>query len=223
MTKKPYMYKRILAYLIDIIIVTLLSSIVSLVFVDNTNYTRDSEKIFELAKKLTANEIERDEYYKELDSLNYELTKNSVEVTIITCSVSLVYFVVLCYYCNGITLGKYLMKIKIVSAKGKKLNIGNYFLRSLVIDLILSHSISLILFYTLSKNDFITYYSKVSNGITLLLVLSFILIAFRNDGRGVEDFMGNTKVINFDDIKENEAEEAVVIKEKKNKKKKEVK
>ena len=122
------------------------------------------------------------------------------------------------------------MKIKIVSANGKKLNMGHYFLRCLVIDLVLSHSISLILFYTLSKTDFINYYDKVSRGITLLLLLSFILIMFRNDGRSISDFMGNTKIVNFNDEEEKEPLEANIVEKKKivnkkpkNSKKKEVK
>ena len=229
MNKKPYIYKRMLAYLVDIIIVTLISSMIAVIFVDNTEYTKDSERMVELAKKLAAGEIEGEEYYRETNNLNYELTKNSTEVTMITLGVSIVYFVILCYYCGGITLGKYLMKIKIVSANGKKLNIGHYFLRCLVIDLVLSHSISLILFYTLSKTDFINCYDKVSRGITILLLLSFILIMFRNDGRSISDFMGNTKIVNFND-EEQEPVEATVVEEKKivnkkpkNSKKKEVK
>ena len=239
MNKKPYIYKRVIAYLIDIIIVSLLASLISAVFIDNENYTKDSERIVELAKKLSSNEIEREEYLKEFDELNYDLTKDSVGVTLVTCGVTVVYFVILCYFCHGITLGKYIMKIKIVSANDNDLNIFNYFLRCILADLIISHSSGLILFYALSKEDFIKYYSKVNSGITLLLLLSFILILFRNDGRGIHDFMGNTKVVNINDEDNNEEKDnkeeietkkevtdAVIVHEKKKtvkKKKKEVK
>lgn len=217
--KKPFVYKRVIAYIIDLLIITIISGILTIIFTDNTAYEKDSQKLVELTTKLTNNEIDTDEYYKQFDNLNYDLTKDSVAVTSITCGVSIVYFVIMCYFCHGITLGKYIMKLRIVSNNDKELNILNYLLRSLVINNILSNLLSIILVNTLSKNGFTSIYSKVSNGFTLLLVLSFILIMYRNDGRGVQDFMGNTKVINLKEIEDKkegqEVEEATIIKEEK--------
>ena len=231
--KKPATYKRAIAYIIDLLIVTLLSGILAVVFTNNKAYEKDSEKLMDLTKKLTSGEIDEKGYYEEFDSLNYELTKDSVAVTAITCGVSIIYYAILCYYCHGITLGKYIMKIKIVSNNGKKLNLGNYLLRCLVINMVLSNVLSIVLVETLSKSSFITIYSKVSNGFTLLMLLSFILIMYREDGRGIEDFMGNTRIINIKDelleenneqvVEKNEIKEATIVnevKEKKNSKKK---
>lgn len=204
--KKPYIYKRILAYIIDLIIITLISGVLTIVFTNNEKYNKDSERLMELTKKVTSGEIARDEYIKEYDELNYDLTKDSIDVTIITIGVSILYFVIMSYYCHGITLGKYIMRIKIVSASGKKLHLGNYLLRSLLINLILSHLSSIILVSVLSKDAFIKYYPKVSNVFTLLIVVSFVIIMYRNDGRGIEDFMGNTKIVNIKDLEENSEE-----------------
>ena len=214
--KKPYVYKRIIAYIIDLIIVTLISGMLSIVLTNNEKYNQDSEKLIELTKKVTSSEIDTEEYYREFDELNYDLTKDSVDVTIITIGVSIVYFVVFSYFCNGITLGKYIVKLRIVSNNGKALNILNYFLRSLVIDLILSHTTSVILINLWSKEVFIKYYSKVSNVFTVLLLISFIIIMYRNDGRGIEDFMGNTRIVNMKDLEiQDDRKEAIVVKEKK--------
>ena len=218
--KKPYVYKRVIAYVIDLIIVTLISGMLSIVLTDNNKYNQDAEKLFELTSKIASKEIDAEEYYREYDELNYTLTKDSIDVTIITIGVSIVYFVVLTYFCHGITLGKYIMKLKIVSANGKDLNILNYFLRSLLIDLLLSHASSIILINILSKEDFIKYYSKISNVFTVLLLVSFIIIMYRDDGRGIEDFMGNTKIVNMKDLDENKEDthEALVFNEEENKK-----
>ena len=217
--KKPFVYKRVMAYIIDLFIVTLISGILTIVFTDNSAYEKDTDRMMDLTKKYTTKEISEEEYYKQFDELNYQLTLDSVGVTAITCGVSIIYYVILCYYCHGITLGKYIMKIKIVSANGKKLNLGNYLLRCLVINMVLSNLLNIILVESLSKTSFLSIYSKVSNGFTLLLLLSFILIMYREDGRGVEDFMGNTKIINIKDEEvSNNVEEATVVNEvKKNK------
>lgn len=214
--KKPFVYKRVIAYIIDLLIVTLISGILTIVFTDNSSYEKDTEKMMDLTKKYTTKEISEEEYYKQFDELNYQMTLDSVGVTAITCGVSIIYYVILCYYCHGVTLGKYIMKIKIVSANGKKLNLGNYLLRCLIINMVLSNLFNIILVESLSKTNFLSIYSKVSNGFTLLLLLSFILIMYREDGRGVEDFMGNTKIINIKDeeVCDNNVEEATIINEK---------
>lgn len=214
--KKPFVYKRVIAYVIDLLIVTLISGILTVVFTDNSSYEKDTERMLDLTQKYTSKEINDEEYYKQFDELNYQMTLDSVSVTAITCGVSIIYYVILCYYCHGITLGKYIMKIKIVSSNGKKLNLGNYLLRCLIINMVLSNFINIILVETLSKTSFLSIYSKISNGFTLLLLLSFILVMYREDGRGVEDFMGNTKIVNFKDeeVNDNNVEEATIVNEK---------
>ena len=223
--KKPYFLKRVAAYLIDFILVMLLATAISMVFVDNTNYQKQSEKMAELTKKYTTKEITAEEYTKEFDNLNYYLTKEGVGTTIITCAVSLVYYVILCYYCHGITLGKYILKLKIVSNDDKKLNIGNYLLRSLFLNLILSNLVSVIFVMTMSKDTFVSVYPKVSSVLTLFLFATMLFIIYRKDGRGLHDLMANTKVISTKEAKEIKEEvkeekkedivEAKVIEEKK--------
>ena len=207
--KKPFVYKRVMAYFIDLIVITLISGILTIVFTNNEAYEEDSLRLMELTKELTSGEKTQEEYYKEFDNINYSLTKNSISVTAITVSVSIVYYVILCYYCHGITLGKYIMHLKIVSANGKELNLCHYLLRCLVVNMVLSNIVTIILIESLSKDTFINYYSRISNGFSILLLISFIMIMYRNDGRGIEDFMGNTKVINWKD--EENVSEAIVI------------
>lgn len=218
--KKPYVYKRVIAYFIDLIIVALLSGILTVVFTDDDKANDDSKAMIELMSKYQAGEIEKEDYYREYQDLSYSIDKNSIVTNSIIIGVSIVYFVVLCYYCHGITLGKYLVKIKIVSANDKDLNIFHYLLRSLIVDLILSRTFGLIMVNVLSKADYIKYHDKVSNVFTILLLVSFILIMYRDDGRGIEDFMGNTKIVNIKDVIDNnrdflEVNDAKIVKEKK--------
>jgi len=219
---KPYVYKRVIAYIIDLLVVTLVAGVLSLVLVNNKAYDEDVTKMNELLKDFTEEKIEEKSYLAELEDLNYSMTVHSKGVTIITFVVALGYFGVLSYFCNGITLGKYIVKIKVASANGKKLQIWNYLLRSLIINLVLINIVNVLLVSTLSKETFMAYYSKISNLNSIILLVSFILIMYRDDGRGIEDFMGNTKVINIkDEIQEDteEIKDATIISEKKNKKK----
>lgn len=226
--EKPYIYKRVIAFIIDTLIVTVLSGLLTIVFTNSDKYNEDNKKLLELTEKIVSEKQDQDKYMKEFNELNYDLTKDSIEVTIITIGVSIVYYSIMCYFCNGITLGKYILKLKITSANDKELNIINYFLRSLIVNSILSNIIIIILINTLSKESYINISGRVGNVFTILMVVSFIMMMYRDDGRGLHDLMGNTKVINIKDLEEKEEvkeepkeiEEATIVEEKKQTKKK---
>ena len=225
--EKPYFLKRVIAYLIDLIIVMLLSGILSLIFIKNEDYKNESKELLGLTAKYSEGTITQEEYSKEVANINYYLTKDSVGVNIITIGVSIVYYVILCFYCGGITLGKYIMKIRIVSSNDKKLNIGHYLLRGLLVNLILTNIISVVMVSLLNKDTFISVYPRVSNVLTIFLLVTLVFIMYREDGRGLHDLIANTKIVSTKKSKNNEISEEVkeanVIEEKALSKKKNIK
>ena len=225
--EKPYFFRRVVAYLIDILLVTLLATAISMVFINNTNYQKRTEELKELVRKVTDEEITKEEYNKEYETLNYYMTKEGVENTIVNCSVAIVYYVILCYLCHGITLGKYLMKLRIVSGNENELNMGNYLIRALFVNLILSNLVSIICVYSMSKETFISIYPKLSSVLSIFLLVTMLVMMYREDGRGLHDLISNTKVISTKEpkVKEKteEVKEAKVIEEKQITKKKKTK
>ena len=221
--EKPYLYKRVIAYIIDLLVVTLLAGILTIILTNTESYDRDTRRILELTQKLATEESSNEEYINELRDLNYSLTSNSVNVTIITISVSIIYYVIMSYFCHGITLGKYMMKLRIVSANDKELNIFNYLVRALIINNILSDAVTITLVKLLPKQSFINISDKISNVFLLLLIVSIILIMYREDGRGLHDLLGNTKIINIkyndDNKKKDLVQDAQIIEEVSKKKK----
>ncbi len=227
---KPYIYKRVIAFVIDLLVITLLSGILTLILTDSTKYDNDTKELVEVTQKLTNNDITTEEYQEVFNEINYNLTKDSIGVTSITVIVTIIYYVFMTYYCHGITLGKYLMKLRIVSANENSLNMLNLFLRCLIINGVLSNIVTLILINVLTKEQFNKFYSPVSNAVTVLMFVSIILMMYRADGRGLHDLIGNTRVIDVKEVKEEikevkkeekeEIKEVKVIKEvpKKNKK-----
>ena len=207
---KPYIYKRVIAYAIDLLVITLLSGILTIVLTDSTKYDNDTKELVDITQKLTNEEITREEYQEAFNEINYKLTTDSFNVTIITIIITIIYYVIMLYYCHGITLGKYIMKLRIVSANEKEINIFNYLLRCLIINGLLSNIITIVLIKTLSKEAFIKAYSPVSNITTILVFVSIILMMYRKDGRGLHDLIANTKVV---DIKAKEVKEETELKE----------
>lgn len=221
MSDKPYIHKRIIAYLIDILIISLLSAIISIPFSNDEEYQKVSKGLYEITNKYKKEEIKETEYLEEYKNINYELTKLSVNETIVIVVVSSLYFVLYNYYKNGQTIGKKIMKLRIVSCDNDKLSINNYVIRSLVVNTTLSNLITVILILTLSKEKYLIYDSKFSTVFGLLYIICFGFAMYRSDGKGLHDLLASTIVVNDKDVvKDNvEIKEAVIV-EKNVKKKK---
>ena len=240
--------KRFAAYLIDIILVSVVATFIS----SDTNINKDYKKYSEIYDEYKQNIEEYDKYYTKLenyyddkkisekeykklieyksesfdkmtefyqdkkisekeynkiiDSLNteystieidysYKLLKHSIIPTIINLMCILLYFVVFQFYFNGQTLGKKLMKLRVISNNEKKLNIFNFLLRSFIVNNVLINSISTICLIFLSKNNYISY-NEVIYVINYILEMAILfMIMFDKNNRGLHDYISNTKVM----------------------------
>lgn len=240
--------RRIGAYLIDIILVSLVATLLSSNTYINKDYKKykeiydeynnkyedcvnyyekienfyDDKKISEKEyKKLTKfdeiytkdlvnyyedNKIDEDEYDNIIQTLtleysnieinySYKLLKYSTIPTIVNLMCILLYFVVFQFYFDGKTLGKRIMKLKILSNNSKKLNILNYLIRCLIVNEVFINITSLVCLIVLSKNNFLTY-NKIIYVITYILEMVILfMIVFDKNNRGLHDYISNTKVV----------------------------
>lgn len=213
---KPFSYKRIVAYVFDVVIVTLLASILTYFLPENKEYNESVNEYSTLLNNLTNEEMTQEEFIKKTNNMIYDINTNSITINIVTTVLTISYFVVLAYFMNGQTLGKKLMNLKIVSSNKKKLTMNNYLIRGLVINSILMNILEIIFILVLNKqaylkvNDIITYIF----GITY--IITFGMILFREDKKGLHDYLAGTKVISVKDyIEDNEEKEIVLSKDSK--------
>ena len=183
-------FKRLGAYIIDILIVSVISAILS--NIGTINYQLDKyvdtyDKVFELTEKL------------EMKNLTYKLDKNSTITSIISIACLIGYFGIFQYSSNGRTLGKRIFKLQIVKNKEGNLNLINYLLRSLILNNIVFIIARLILIYTLTKNTYMNVYNYITNIQAIFQLLIIVSILMSKEGRGIHDFIAGTKVI---DLKE---------------------
>ena len=216
---KPVSYKRILAYLIDILIVTCIATILTMFIPVSEEYTNQMNELNAVLEDYSSGDISETEYLEKFNDISYIVNKESVQVSIVSVVLSTIYFVVLAYYMNGQTFGKKIMKIQVVSANSKKLTMNNYLIRSLLVDSILMNAISIIAILFLEKSSYLKVYDATSTIFGAIYVVIFAMILFRQDGRGLHDLLANTKVISLNDKKVLNEEP---IKEEKKETKKEV-
>ena len=212
--------KRFVAYAIDILIVSMISSLITsntLINKDFKKYMDTYEKYEEVVDKyeddkealndaLEYEAITDDEYDIKLEELNetfdkdnvnynYKLIKLSIVSTIVSILVILLYFVVIQYYFNGQTVGKKIIKLRVVSNSSKKLNILNYLFRSLILNSVLINTLSIIMVFALSKNNYLIY-NEIIYVVNYIIEMAIIfMMGFNKDNRGLQDYVANTKVI----------------------------
>jgi uncharacterized RDD family membrane protein YckC len=126
---------------------------------------------------------------------SYKLLKYSIIPTIVNLMCIMLYFIVMQFYFGGQTLGKKILKLKVVSNNNKKLSIVNFLIRSLVVNELIINILNVICLFVLSKGNYLTY-NKIIYVVTYILEMAILFtIVFDKNNRGLHDYISNTKVI----------------------------
>ena len=188
------MGKRILAYLIDVVIVLFASSMLSNISYLNPQletynkyYDEYSEKTKDYLDKKTAD----DEYLQITNDYSYKLERNSVYSSIISVVTILLYFGVFQKYNNGQTLGKKLLNIRV---KGN-LNVFKYLLRTAIIYNVFINVAKIILIVALDQNQYLIA-NKYLYALALVVeVTTIVMIMLRKDHKGLHDLIVGSEVV----------------------------
>ena len=151
------------------------------------------EKYNEVVQKST--EDEKNDYKDEIIELNYEVYKYRTYSSMFSATALILYFGVLPLVMNGQTLGKKIMKLRVVSNNEKKLNFWKYLIRIVILNNIWLSLINVGAVYVVSgvKFYYVTYVISMLS--SLIYMLNLIMVMFRKDNRGLHDMVAGTKVI----------------------------
>lgn len=223
--------KRIVAYIIDYLLITLISS--ALIYITFINpryeeYLKASKSYNEIAQSYYDREIDANEFSKQISEVSYELNSTGYVYTIGNIIIIFLYYGVFVYFTKGQTLGKRIMGIKIISNKGRELKLYNYLIRAFILNGIILNLGTLIAI-CFKEKTYLTIYNAFSNFDMILMIILFLMILFYKDGRGLHDILAGTKVIDVrsenkeEEIEEpqTESEEIEIIKPKRVRKRKE--
>ena len=226
MTSSNVALKRIVAYIIDYILITLISS--ALVYITFLNprydeYVEASKTYNEIAQSYYDREIDANEFSAQISEVSYELNSTGYVYTIGSIIIIFLYYGVFVYFTKGQTLGKRIMGIKIVSNKGRELKLYNYLIRAFILNGVILNLGTLIAI-CFKESTYLKIYNAFSNFDMILMIVLFLMVLFYKDGRGLHDILAGTKVIDVRDEKnlavneeqpEEKKEEVEVIKPKK--------
>lgn len=192
---KAYFFQRIAAYLIDIILLSLVVGILTLPFSNNKNITVLQEELTSLSDQYLKGEIDTSVYLSQGMEISYDMAYASVGSNIVNVVAVILYFVLFQAYNKGQTLGKKLLRIKVMRQDGEAVKVNDLAKRSLLINAVASNILLLAVTVFASKNIYY-YLSNTIQGVQgLLIVITLFMVIFRKDGRGIHDMIANTKVV----------------------------
>ena len=199
---KAMFSQRILAFLIDLVLLSMITSLITMFIPVNSTATKLYEEQNQVLEGYVDGTVSMEEYVNQMVDLSYDISKQTVIVSIVSIVISLLYYVVYPCYNNGQTFGKKLMKIKIKKTDDKELTMNDLLIRSMINNSILVNIITIALVLFLSKDLYLSMSSLLSSIQYLVLIISLIMIAFTKNAQGLHDKIAKTEVVVADTVKE---------------------
>lgn len=192
--KKAMFLQRFFAFIIDMLIVSFIVSLVTTPFVDTKKISKLEEKSIEVVQKFQNREVDTKIYLEEYANIYYKLARNSGIVSLITILFNVLYFIVYQIYAKGQTLGKKMLKIKVVSNDGE-LFMNQMIFRAFIANFILFDIINfgIMLFSPKSIYLYLTVFVEIIQWI--IVIVSIIMVMNRKDGCAVHDRLAHTMVV----------------------------
>lgn len=199
---KAMFSQRVLAFLIDLVLLSMVTSLITMFIPMNDTATKLYEEQNRVLEDYVAGNVPMEEYVNQMIDLGYDISKQTVIISIVGVVISLLYYVVYPCYNNGQTFGKKLMKIKIKKTNDKELSMNDLLIRSMINNSILVNIITIALVLFLSKDLYLSMSSLLSSVQSLVLIISLIMIAFTKNAQGLHDKVVHTEVVMVDTVKE---------------------
>lgn len=163
-------------------------------------------------------------YIERMNRIQYDIARKNIYYSIIGIVVYLLYFGLLQWILKGQTIGKKLLKVKVVNKddSNKRVPLWSFLIRSIFVAEILILGVDLILVYSLKINPYMTANYWISQFRYIYEMLFLIVMIIRDDQRSVHDLILNTRVMLMDKNK-NEVFDVLFTEDEVNKDKEEVK
>ena len=192
---KAYFLQRLVSYLIDFFIVIFIVTGITFFIPTSDTYKEAYKEANEISDLYFNGEISNSEYLSRYGDVSYTMAKETIVVTVINLVVTIAYFGSYSYYMNGQTIGKKIMKIRVVNKDNSNVGHGILIFRTAVIYGVIESIISLIILQFISSDMYLYAITPLEILQYIFVLISLFMIMFRKDGRGFHDILFKTKVV----------------------------
>lgn len=187
--------KRLMAYIIDIVILNLILSVVGAFFPVNESLNNLSNQLINLSQEFSLGDMSLFVFLNRYSVINYLIAKEVFISNLVGFFISICYFVVYPLYNDGASIGKKMMKLKVVCTDGSTVSSNKLLLRYFFINSIGVSLLNLCLIFFV-KDIYYMYFVLFLDFLQFIVVIvSIFMVLYRNDFRSLPDLIAGTKVI----------------------------
>ena len=187
--------KRLLAYLIDIIILSLILTFVGLFIPSNSNLVNLNNELMSVNNNFMNQEIDAITFINQYSNIGYSIGRELFLSNLISVVIGIVYFIVFPLYNGGQSIGKKVIGLKIVSVDDSDVSSNSLLIRYLLMESIGATIISMCLIFVIKDFYYILCDSILSFLQFLVVIISVFMVIYRRDKRSLPDLIAGTKVI----------------------------
>ena len=151
------------------------------------------KKKYQNNKKKLDNQIKK--YENDIKKIQYNMSRYSIISNIMYIAFILGYFGIFQATNNGQTLGKKLMKLKVVSKDGSNIKIWQALIRSFILFSVWMYIANIICIYTFNYKGYYTANLITSEISRTLNLVTLLMVILTKQGRGIHDYIARTRVI----------------------------
>lgn len=188
-------FQRISAYVIDVLIITIISMLLTSWIPKSEEYKSAIEKENNLISDINKENLNQSDFIDELYETRYTIEKENITESLIIIVINLGYFVGFAYYNKGQSVGKKIMHIRVASNNGKDASYLQLFGRTLIIHGCFTSLLSIILLLFIKSNQYIYTIGLIGLIQSLVTIITIIMVIVRKDKKGLHDLICKTKVI----------------------------
>lgn len=193
---KALFSQRFVAFMIDLILVSFITSLVTAIIPTNSSIDKLYDQQVKIVENYTAGKITMQEYVNQLVDINYDIAKQTGIITLVSIAISLLYYVLYVYKNDGQSIGKKMMKIKIQKKdKDKELTMNDLLFRTMILQGTLVSIVSFCTILFLDKDTYLATNSLLNLIQYSILIISFFLVAFTKERQGLHDMVAKTEVV----------------------------
>ncbi len=199
-SNKASLLRRILAFLIDFALITIIVVAISSLLPKNNNIDVLNRKFNDTVSNME--NVSFSVSFNQMALIYKDLDQARIMYSVINAVMIFIYFIFIPYFFDGKTVGKKILKIKTVRNDKECLSLKNLVIKNMIDTGLMYMLFSLMLIYILPGYSYFIFVIALSILQISLIVASICMIIKRKDKRGLNDILSGTKVINdFEETK----------------------
>ena len=181
------------------IIIVFISSIIGIAIPENKNMIQLNKEMETISSKMIKREMKVEEYLNQIASLTYQIEKENFIPSLVSVVIAISYYVIFQFYNHGQTIGKKLLKIKVMKKDGE-LSINDMIFRSFIIQSLAYNLILFVLLFTTKDTSYLytTYLLSVIQ--FCFMIAAALMVVIRKDKLALHDILTKTQVVVVDPV-----------------------